>query len=372
MSQLKKQSVAGKKNTRRVKPSTSKPATSTGRGLRPILSSTWRASTAFLAFIGKPCLSAAKKWPRATLALSVGCGLVIATGYGLNLVMQSITQSLPKTFEVNAPRPALQETITRIALDTLQSARAEEWSRTALTDKLLSRISLVEGVDEVSIRSGLDKRVKIDVAAQAPLLVIIGKNSERILVGNRYKVIARGVNASEYTHLPIVEAPELSLQVQQRERRRAHNGLFIKPSPISDSNIRWLSQQTMTISSLYTASKMNSELEKIVWKNVGGFSLVIKHPDEHPTASHSPNTVTAIPLNQPQQSPSAPLHAGPSKTTVILGEGQLNEKFERLAQVMQDLRLKKASVEQIDLAFSDKAIIRMSESLSETKRGGVQ
>lgn len=94
----------------------------------------------FLAFIGKPCLSAAKKWPRATLALSVGCGLVIATGYGLNLVMQSITQSLPKTFEVNAPRPALQETITRIALDTLQSARGRMEShrtnrQTALQNK---------------------------------------------------------------------------------------------------------------------------------------------------------------------------------------------------------------------------------------------
>ncbi len=372
MSQLKKQSVAGRKITRRTKQTSSKPASSAGRGLRPILTTTWRASTAFLAFIGKPCLSAAKKWPRATFALSVGCGLVIATGYGLNLAMQSITQALPKTLEVNAPRPALQETITRIALDTLQSARAEGWSRTALTDKLLSRISLVDGVDEVSIRSGLDKRVKIDVAAQAPLLVIIGKNSERILVGNRYKVIARGVNASEYTHLPIVEAPELSLQVQQRERRRAHNGLFIKPSAISDSNIRWLSQQTMTISSLYTSSKFSSELEKIVWKNVGGFSLVIKHPDDHPPANNSPTTITATPLNQPQQGSSVPLHVSPAKTTVILGEGQLNEKFERLAQVMQDLRLKRASVEQIDLAFSDKAIIRMSETLSEAKRGGVQ
>jgi hypothetical protein len=63
---------------------------------------------------------------------------------------------------------------------------------------------------------------------------------------------------------------------------------------------------------------------------------------------------------------------GPHRFTIILGENQFSEKFSRLQQVIQDIRLKKSLVDQIDLAFSDKAIIKMNEQLSDAKRGGLQ
>jgi hypothetical protein len=338
-----------------------------------MLVSTGRAAFRFLGALGKPCLHFAKKWPRATFAVTVSCGVLFSAGYGINLAMSSITQSLPKSFEINTPRQALHETITRITNDTLHTARLEKWSRSALTDKLLSRLSLVDGVDEVSIRAGLDKRLIVDVAAQSPVLVVIGKSSERLLVGNKFKVIARNVNSSEYTHLPVVEAPELNLQQQaQKERRKAHRGLFIKPASVSDASIRWIGQQALRISALYTSNKIPSELEKIVWKNSSGFSLVLRHHEDTTPQALNPQTVAAVPHNPQQPSTETVSSSNPKRTLVIIGEGKLEEKFERLEQVMHDLRLKQKLIEQIDLAFSDKAIIRMSETLSEVKRGGVQ
>jgi hypothetical protein len=324
--------------------------------------------------LGKPCLSAAKKWPRATFAVTLGCAVLFTAGYGINLIMSSITQSLPKSFEITSPRQALHETITRITNDTLHTARLEKWSRSALTDKLLSRLSMVDGVDEVSIRAGLNKKLLIDVVAQAPVLVVVGNGSERLLVGNKFKIIARNVNTSEYNHLPVVEAPELNLQPQTpKERRKAHRGLFIKPASISDSSIRWLSQQSLKIVSLYASNKISSELEKIIWKNVGGFSVVLRHQEEpHPVVGPTQQSVTAQPAHHSLQSTETLTHSAPKRTLVILGDNKFEEKFERLGQVMQDLRLKQKLIEQIDLAFSDKAIIRMSENLSEVKRGGVQ
>jgi len=39
--------------------------------------------------------------------------------------------------------------------------------------------------------------------------------------------------------------------------------------------------------------------------------------------------------------------------------------------VIDDLQLKKTVVDQIDLGYSDKAIIKVNEQLSELKRGGL-
>ncbi|NBX16020.1 MAG: cell division protein FtsQ [Proteobacteria bacterium] len=374
MSQLKKQSIAGRKNSRRSKHSQTAQKASRGGGALSVVVSSCRTAARMLGAVGKPCLNAAKKWPRVTIAVSLGCGALLAAGYGINLAMSSITQSLPRSVEINSPRQALHETISRMTNDTLNSARQEEWSRSALTDKLLSRLSLVDGVDEVSIRSGLDKKLIIDVAAQAPVLVVVGKGSERILVGNKFKIIARNLNINEYSNLPLIEAPELNLQTQTpRERRKTHRGLFVKPASTSDSAIRWISQQALKIVSLHKSGKISSDLEKIVWRSSGGFSAVLRHQDDSAGQKTTAQpAAVALPAGSGTNTAETLTAGAPKRTFVILGEGKFEEKFGRLEQVLQDMRLKQKLIEQIDLAFSDKAIIRMSENLSEVKRGGVQ
>jgi hypothetical protein len=373
MSQLKKQTIAARKQARRSSTTTAK-SDGSAVHFRSVVASTWRASARLASLIAKPCLSAAKKWPKFFLVVGLSLLTITAAGYGASRVVGSIRQALPESFEVNTPRADLLESISRISRETIATARNERWNRTTLTDKLLSRISLVDGVDEVSLRAGLDGKLRIEVAAQAPMLIIEGKGSERILVGSKFKIISRSVGTSEYPQLPVLEATDLPLNVNSnREKRRTQTGVFVRPASVSSANIRWLSQQTLRIHGLFASDKLNTELEKINWRAGTGFSVVLKHKDHRPAqVENSSQTAIAVPASAQQSLQMVEAPAAPLLTTVILGEGQLNEKYERLVQVMQDLRLKKNAVEQIDLGYADKAIIRMSENLSEAKRGGIQ
>lgn len=374
MSQLKKQTIAARKQTRRSSSTTTAKSGGSAVHLRSVASTAWRVSARLATLVGKPCFAAAKKWPKFFLVIGVSLLTVTAAGYGISRVVGAIRQALPESFEVNTPRADLHESISRISRETIATARSERWNRSTLTDKLLSRISLVDGVDEVSLRAGLDGKLRIEVAAQAPMLIIEGKGSERILVGSKFKIISRSVGTSEYPHLPVLEATDLPLNVNSnREKRRTQTGVFVRPSSVSSANIRWLSQQTLRIHGLFASDKLNTELEKINWRVGTGFSVVLKHKDQRPAHGESASqTAIAAPASATQPSQQIEQPPAPLRTVVILGEGQLNEKYERLVQVMQDLRLKKNAVEQIDLGYADKAIIRMSENLSEVKRGGIQ
>lgn len=374
MSQLKKQTVAARKQARRSNSTTAARSDGSAVHFRSVVASTWKVSARLATLVAKPCLAAAKKWPKFFLIVGLCLLTVTAAGYGTSRVVGSIRQALPESFEVNTPRADLLESISRISRETIATARNERWNRSTLTDKLLSRISLVDGVDEVSLRAGLDGKLRIEVAAQAPMLIIEGKGNERILVGSEFKIISRSVGMSEYPQLPILEATDLPLNVNSnREKRRTQTGVFVRPASVSSANIRWLSQQTLRIHGLFASDKLNTELEKINWRVGTGFSVVLRHNELRSAQGEAVSqTTVAVPASaqQPMQQIEQP--PAPVRTTVILGEGQLNEKYKRLVQVMQDLRLKKNAVEQIDLGYADKAIIRMSENLSEVKRGGIQ
>lgn len=367
MSQLKKQAIVGRKTTRR-----SKPIASPSSGSKSALS--LRNALQLLGRCGHwmliPIKTSLKRWPQATLVVALATTTLSAAGYGLYTLMRSLTNTLPERIEVNSPRIELQNTISTLASDTLNVARKENWSRVALTDKLLSRISQVDGVDEVTIRAGLDKKLRINLIAQAPLLVLEGKGSERILIGSKFKIIARGLGPDDYKELPHIDAPDMNLNVKTtRDKRKAHSGFFIRPSASSSVNVRWLSQQTVKIYSLFESEKIPVDVKKVVWKNGVGFSTIVAPRDAKVHA-----TVDGLGLPVRNSAPDATEQMQPehSSFTVVLGENQYQEKLERLQQIIQDLRLKNAHVDQIDLAFSDKAIIKMKEQISEVKRGGMQ
>lgn len=367
MSQLKKQLVTGRKVTRRSKAAnTSMPSTQSG--------STWTSGIRFIKQVAiwtwTPVRVSIKRWPKATLVVALSGTSAALAGYAIFRMMSALTSTLPERLEVISPRADLQSTISSIATDTLQAARREHWSRSALTDKLLSRVSMVDGVDEVTIRSGLDRKLRINVAAQAPLLVLEGKGNERILVGSKFKIIARGLGSNDYGHLPQVEAPDLSLNIRpSRDKKRAQTGLFVRPSSSSSVNIRWLSQQAIKISSLFEIEKIPVDVERIVWRNGTGFSAIVRQRE---TSAQVVAEAIAPGTRQLPDAAQVQQQIGPHRFTIILGENQFSEKFSRLQQVIQDIRLKKSLVDQIDLAFSDKAIIKMNEQLSDAKRGGLQ
>lgn len=372
MSQLKKQTVVGRKSARRSKPAPTHSHKKSGGVLR-LMGQTSMKLVKTAMVVVHPCLAAVRRWPMATASLLVGGAIFLGVGYGVSRLTQSLTQSLPTSIEVNSPRPELNDTIIRITSETLQAARNEKWSRNALADKLLSRVSMVDGVDEVSLRTGLDKKLRVDVVAQAPLLVMEAKGGERILVGSKFKIIARGLGANDYTSLPLLEAPDLSLNVaSSREKRRENSGLFVRPSTMTSANVRWLGQQTLKIDSLFSAAKIPAKIENILWRNGAGFSIVISDNASADQDQPNPNTLTAVPVGQTGLSGHPESKSQNHRTTVVLGENQFNEKFDRLSQIIQDLRQRKLKAEQIDLGFSDKAIIRMPEGLSEAKRGGIQ
>ncbi|NBW81994.1 hypothetical protein EBR21_09595 [bacterium] len=372
MSQLKKQTVAGRKTARRGKQTTSHSQKNSSGIWRRIGRTTVQLSKAVFVVV-RPGWHAARRWPMATAAVVLGGTVVLGAGYGISRLSNSLTQTLPTSIEVNSPRPELNDTIIRISTDTLQTARNENWSRNALADKLLSRVSMVDGVDEVSLRTGLDKKLRVDVVAQSPLLVMEAKSGERILVGSKFKIIARGLSANDYANLPLLEAPDLSLNVHAaRERKRENNGLFVRPSTISSANIRWLGQQTLKIDSLFTSSKIPAKIDKILWRNGNGFSIVISANYNSSSDRTAANTISVVPAGASAAPLPADMSPSTQRTTVVLGENQFNEKFERLVHIIQDLRQRKVVAEQIDLGFSDKAIIRMPENLSDAKRGGFQ
>jgi hypothetical protein len=367
MSQLNKQEVVGRKPVRRK-------AASSSSTVKPKSSSLWtvglRTCKTTLNWASMPLRASLKRWPKATLIVSLGMATVGALGYGIIQAMEALTSTLPERLEVNSPRSDLQATISSLASDTLQTARREKWTRTALADKLLSRISSVDGVDEVSVRAGLDRKMRINVIAQAPLLVIEGKGNERILIGSKFKIISRGLSADDYLFLPLVEAPDLSLNVKSsREKKKTQTGFFVRPNSFSSANVRWLGQQSIKIKSLFESEKIPVDVEKIIYRNGTGFSALVRHREtlgqvvaEPVSLSARSGTDAAIPVTTPTV----------QKFIIVLGENQFQEKFARLQQIIQDLRLKRSPVDQIDLAFSDKAIIRMSEQFTDVKRGGLQ
>jgi hypothetical protein len=371
MSQLKKQSIAARHSSRRNQ----QRSTRSGKNhwsSRRLVSTTFRWIIRGVKLIGRPLIVAGQRWPRAVVTLTAS-GLVLAgMTFGINQAIKSLAYTLPEVVEVNDIRSDLYQTVERIATDTLRTARAERWSRRALADKLLSRISLLDGVDEVSLRTGLDRKLKIHVAAQAPLMVLEGKGGERVLVGSKYDVIVRSLGAHDYSNLPRLDASELPLNLRSpKERKREHDGLFFRPSTATGVNVRWLSQQTIRIHTLIHQGNLPAELDKVSWRDGTGFSVTLKIKDA--SAHEGPSSAPTPALLHPNENVATPaLPSKNLKTVVIFGDGQFVEKFNRLSQILQDIRLKKSMVEQIDLGFSDKAIIRMSENISDSKRGGAQ
>lgn len=366
MSQLKKQTIVSRKGARTPQKRKASNNSSVRIGLFRMCLST---SKALFAFLYRPIADTRIRWSTRTVAPALA---IVAAGfiaYSTPDLLKNITEQVPERLEVRCLRIDLREKISEIASDTLNQAQKGNWTRTALMDKLMSRISKLDGVDVVRIRAGLDRRVLVDVTAQTPFLVLRGKGSEKVLVGDQFKIIARSLPNSSYDHLPQIEAPELALNLSVGgETSETHPGYFVRPSINAGVNVRWLSQQTINIYSLFESERIPLKVEKVIWKSVSGFNVEVEEKlnigASRVPSVNLPGVVSTQPLPSEDSNKSHSFN-------VVLGESGFKEKFSRLKQVVDDLRSKKTVVDQIDLGYSDKAIIKINEQLSELKRGGL-
>lgn len=365
MSQLKKQTIVSRKGARTPQTRKTAKGTSFQSGVLRLCRS---AGKALFSLLYRPFKNARFRWPIAALAVSAALTSGGLIAYSASKLLTGVVEHLPDRLEVRCLRIDLREKIAEIASDTLRQAQKSKSTRTALMDKLMSRISKLDGVDEVRIRAGLDGKVLVDVSAQTPFLVLQGKGSERVLVGNQFKIIARSLPSNSYGHLPHIVTPELSLNLSYSSAKsETYTGYFVRPSINAGVNVRWLSQQTIDIYSLFESMRLPLKVEKVVWKEVSGFNVAVA--EKVPTPTQIPGVGMSDLASTQEDTPATP--TSPHRYNVVLGENDFREKFSRLKQVIDDLQLKKTVVDQIDLGYSDKAIIKVNEQLSELKRGGL-
>lgn len=366
MSQLKKQSIVSRKANRA--PAKRKPGRTSSHSF-VFLRLISRGAIGVSSLVFKPFKNLNGRWPISALIVAGGVTGLGLAAYGTATAVKSITEKVPERLEVRCLRIDLRDKISEISSDTLNEAQNSSWNRTALMNKLLSRISKLDGVDEVRIRAGLDRKVIVDVTAQTPFLVMQGKGSERILIGDQFKIIARGLPKNSYDHLPQLEIPELNLNLtSSRETSETRSGYFVRPSINAGVNVRWLGQQTINIYSLFESQRIPLKVQMVSWKSVSGFNVLVEEHSIHNQKVASNIGLQSIGISQ---NPSTNTPNTPHQYNVVLGEKDFSEKFTRLKQVIDDLRTKKTVVDQIDLGFADKAIIRVNEQLSEAKRGGL-
>jgi len=274
MSQLKKQTVVSRKGARTPQAKKAPKGTTLQTGLFRLLGS---AGKAVLIFLFRRFKGSRFRLPVAALAVTTALASGGLIAYTSSRLLTGVVEQLPERLEVRCLRIDLRDKISEIASDTLRQAQKAKTTRTALMDKMMSRISKLDGVDEVRIRAGLDGRVLVDVTAQTPFLVLQGKGSERVLVGDQFKIIARSLPNNSYSHLPQIETPELALNLSySSQKSETHAGYFVRPSINAGVNVRWLSQQTINIYALFESERIPLKIEKVVWKAVSGFNVSVE------------------------------------------------------------------------------------------------
>jgi hypothetical protein len=118
---------------------------------------------------------------------------------------------------------------------------------------------------------------------------------------------------------------------------------------------------------MFESERLPLKVEKVFWKAVSGFNVAVEDKVAYQNQLSGVGLSAAVTL----QSLPTETQVSHHRYNIVLGENDFKQKFSRLRQVIDDLKLKKTVVDQIDLGYSDKAIIKINEQLSELKRGGL-
>lgn len=263
-----------------------------------------------------------------------------------NLVIVSIQESvLPSKIAVHTADPGLKNTIYKIANISLKNAHAKKSSRSELLRNLGTELKNVQNLDEVWLRSGLDASLQITATSQIAVFLLETQN-DKLVVSNKLRIIDTNPSLEDQKKLLRVVAPDVKI-TWKKGLTRTRSGKFYREDS-ANVNLGWLFRQTTRIQNGFAAISIPYGIDRIAWRAEGGFSVILSQNLAAPVES------------------SNDLHKLAPQTkedlTVILGESTIQEKLDKLPEMIESLAKKKVLPSHIDLSFPDKAVIKMSEN----------
>lgn len=251
---------------------------------------------------------------------------------------------LPRSVVVNVANGGLRQKIRQIAEQEMSEAQRLHKKRTAFLLGLSKEIENIDAIDEFWIRLGFDKKLQVTATEQIPVLLLEAGSGERYLVGHKLRIIAKNPSEAAIGKILRISVPELKIHGNTIVYKTSASNKFARTLSSTrlvaeNMNLPWLFRQTQLLQKHLEETDLHYGIEQVVWKNRTGFSLIIKGLESGAHVSHE--TLNRI--------------------NVTLGDLNLDKKVEKLAEVLSDLRSRKMVPESIDLNFTDKAIIKMSE-----------
>ena len=213
--------------------------------------------------------------------------------------------------------------VSTAAASILRKAKKENWTRAKIVKELERELRSNEAVDGASVRLGFDQFLRISIQTQTPAFVLQLGDKSRKLVGHKARIMKSKIQDDEYRNLLILELPE----TKQGELSASKN----------EVNLPWLSKHVWLIKGGTNLLQEKFLLNKILWTQNTGFAVFLTQTSDN------------------------------SSVQILLGENELGEKLSRIQSVIAKFDDAENFPLTIDMNYSDKAIIRLSESEIESK-----
>lgn len=271
--------------------------------------------------------------PRAALFVAVPASVFLLLASVKMFLSSYHEKILPASVDVYAADTRLAARIRTVTDSTIKEAKKLHQSRTQFLQSLSRSLEEVEGIDEFWLRLGFDKRLQITATQEVAVLLLETGGGDRYLIGHKLKVIAKNPQSIGEKQLLRVTVPELKMRggkqtVHWKGQNKFTRSIDAARFSAENVSLPWLFRQAQTLQTALAKTNLHLGIDKVIWKTHTGFSL--------------------------QMNGEAPLQ-------ILLGEGELAKKIDKLSEVLADLKTRKISAEVIDLNYADKAIIKMSE-----------
>ncbi|MBX9703377.1 MAG: hypothetical protein K2X39_04420, partial [Silvanigrellaceae bacterium] len=244
---------------------------------------------------------------------------------------------LPEKIFVNTGNKEADEKIYRQAKLLLEKANSEKQDKDYFLNILNKKISNNGYIDQYWIRFGLNKRLEIHATLQQPIMLIEAKNNEIFVIGTKFKIIAKNTVTKNQTNILKLYLPNNKINWVSPEKQPK----LAKKEELNNLNIPWLTKQTQLISLNSYIDKSKYKIDKIIWDQEQGFSLLLKR-ETHENKEQSENL------------------SNYKLIKISLGNENLVEKMKRLNIVLSEIELKKMQPASIDLDYNEKASFKIN------------
>jgi hypothetical protein len=273
----------------------------------------------------------ARRSPRTSLIATAAVATMLLLGWGLHAFHKMESNSLPEHFRILSSSDALTDRINRTAWQTLQEARRLKSTRSEFMETLSRSLATLEDMDDFEVRTGLDKALQISAIPQTPAFVVEVEDGTRWSVSQRLSVIGQAPSNFAEANLLLVKFPELKMvqKLDFAKHEKTHRFQLV------GVNMPWVFRQVRLFTSQnenFSAHKM--QLESLSWRSATGLSAKILRKSDSASLSLPP-------------------------LIAVFGDTEINQRLEKLRDLLRDFSSKNLMPEHVDLSFSDRALIRM-------------